>query len=98
MPCIHARKDELLEISRRFPQEIQRVAEWESVVQKASKTGTATLLNRGLDGLSSLEAMQANNIHTMVEWAKTSRGGRQYDFLRVQNEGPVCTSIYGLCE
>jgi hypothetical protein len=42
--------------------------------------------------------MQANNIHTMVEWAKTSRGGRQYDFLRVQNEGPVCTSIYGLCE
>jgi 3'-phosphoadenosine 5'-phosphosulfate sulfotransferase (PAPS reductase)/FAD synthetase len=98
MPCIHCRKDELLEISRRFPEEIQRVAEWESVVQKASKTGTATLLNRGLDGLSNEEAMRANNIHTMVEWAKTSRGGKQYDFLRVQNEGPVCTSIYGLCE
>lgn len=37
MPCIHARKDELLEISKRFPEEIQRVAEWEKLVAEASK-------------------------------------------------------------
>lgn len=107
MPCIHARKDELLEISRRFPEQIERVAEWESIVQKASKHGTGTLLNQGTKGLSNEEAMQANNIHTMVAWSKTSRGGKQFDILRAANDNlqapandnlPLCTSIYGLCE
>jgi hypothetical protein len=32
MPCINTRKDELLEISKRFPEEIKRVAEWERIV------------------------------------------------------------------
>lgn len=97
MPCIHARKDELLEISKRFPEEIERVAQWERIVQSASKSGTATLLNAGIKGLSNKDAERASNIHQMVEWSKTSRGRHQYDFLRIQ-EGPSCSSIYGLCE
>lgn len=97
MPCIHCRKDELLEIGKRFPEEIERVAEWEQIVQAASKTGTATLLNAGIKGLSNEEAERASNIHEMVEWSKTSRGRRQYDFLRIE-EGPSCSSVYGLCE
>lgn len=97
MPCIHARKDELLEISKRFPDEIERVARWEKIVQQASKTGTATLLNAGIPGLSNEEAEKASNIYQMVEWSKTSKGRSQYDFLRMQ-EGPSCSSIYGLCE
>ncbi|SUG39548.1 Uncharacterised protein [Salmonella enterica subsp. arizonae] len=32
MPCIHARKKELGVIFRRFPEQIQRVAEWERIV------------------------------------------------------------------
>jgi 3'-phosphoadenosine 5'-phosphosulfate sulfotransferase (PAPS reductase)/FAD synthetase len=98
MPCIHCRKDELLEISRRFPEEIARVAEWERIVQAASKRGTATLLNAGIKGLSNEDAEKASNIHSMVEWSKTSKGRHQYDFIRMQNDGPVCSSIYGLCE
>jgi len=97
MPCIHARKDELLEISKRFPDEIERVARWEKIVQQASKMGTATLLNAGIPGLSNEEAEKASNIYQMVEWSKTSKGRSQYDFLRMQ-EGPSCSSIYGLCE
>lgn len=97
MPCIHARKDELLEISKRFPEEVDRVARWEKLVQSASKTGTATLLNAGIKGLSNDEAEKASNIHAMVEWSKTSKGRHQYDFLRME-EGPSCSSIYGLCE
>ena len=38
------------------------------------------------------------NIDAVVEWSKTSRGGKQFDFLRIENEGPQCSSIYGLCE
>jgi 3'-phosphoadenosine 5'-phosphosulfate sulfotransferase (PAPS reductase)/FAD synthetase len=97
MPCIHTRKDELLEISKRFPEEVERVAKWEQLVQSASKTGTATLLNAGIKGLSNQEAEAASNIYAMVEWSKTSKGRRQYDFLRME-EGPSCSSIYGLCE
>jgi 3'-phosphoadenosine 5'-phosphosulfate sulfotransferase (PAPS reductase)/FAD synthetase len=98
MPCIHTRKDELLEISKRFPEEIERVAKWENLVQAAGKTGTATLLNAGIKGLSNEEAERASNIYQMVEWSKTSKGRRQYDFLRSDQEFAACSSVYGLCE
>jgi 3'-phosphoadenosine 5'-phosphosulfate sulfotransferase (PAPS reductase)/FAD synthetase len=100
MPCINTRKDELLEISKRFPEEIERVAEWERIVREASKKGAATLFagaNRG-ENLTPEQCVNLSNIHAMVEWAQTSRGGKQYDFLRLQNDGPLCSSIYGLCE
>jgi hypothetical protein len=89
MPCIHARKDELLEISRRFPEEIERVAKWERLVSAASKRGSSTFA-AGTD-------ISVASIYAVVEWSKTSRGGKQYDFLRME-EGPACSSIYGLCE
>lgn len=98
MRCIHTRKDELLEISKRFPEEIERVAKWEKLVQAAGKTGTATLLNAGIKGLSNEEAERASNIYQMVEWSKTSKGRRQYDFLRSDQEFAACSSVYGLCE
>jgi len=98
MPCIHCRKDELLEISRRFPEEIERVAKWEKIVQDASKRGTSTLLNAGIPGLAGEEAMRVSSIYEMVKWSKTSRGRSNYDFFRVSDEGPTCSSIYGLCE
>lgn len=90
MPCIHARKDELLEISKRFPEEIQRVAEWEKIVSSASKQGKGTFFATA-DG-------RGDGVWEVVEWSKTSRGKNQYDLLRVQNDGPLCSSIYGLCE
>lgn len=89
MPCINARKDELLEISKRFPEEIERVAEWERIVSAASKRGSSTF-GVGTD-------ISVASIRSVVEWSKTSRGGKQYDFLRIA-EGPSCSSNYGLCE
>lgn len=100
MPCIHARKDELLEISRRFPEEIKRVADWERMVAEASKRGSSTFFAAVQDDPSAKDkdiSHDSHGIHVMVEWAKTSRGGKQYDFLRME-EGPACSSIYGLCE
>ncbi len=100
MPCIHARKDELLEISRRFPEEIERVVNWERMVAEASKRGMSTFFAAVQDDPAARDkdiSHDSHGIHVMVEWAKTSRGGRQYDFLRME-EGPACSSIYGLCE
>ncbi len=95
MPCINCRKDELLEISKRFPEAIERIHEWETVVKLASKRQGATFFPAPSDD-SEWSATQT--IETVVEWSKTSRGGKQYDFLRMQDDGPLCTSIYGLCE
>lgn len=95
MPCINCRKDELLEISKRFPEAIERIREWETAVKLASKPGAATFFAAPSDD-SAWSATQT--IDVFVEWAKTSRGGKQFDFLRMQDDGPLCSSIYGLCE
>ncbi len=96
MPCINCRKDELLEISKRFPEVIVRIREWEYAVKLASKRLGATFFAAPSDD-SEWSALQT--IDKRVEWAKTSHGGRQYDFIRMQEEdSPTCTSIYGLCE
>ena len=42
MPCINCRKDELLEISKRFPEVIDRIEQWEQAVKQASKLQAAT--------------------------------------------------------
>lgn len=42
MPCINCSKAELFEIARRYPEEIERVAQWEAIVKQASKRGAST--------------------------------------------------------
>ncbi|MFZ4540119.1 phosphoadenosine phosphosulfate reductase family protein [Propionivibrio sp.] len=95
MPCINCRKDELLEISKRFPEVIERIRNWEQAVKSASKRQGATFFAAPSDD-SEWSATQT--IDVFVEWSKTKRGGRLYDMFRMQNDGPVCSSIYGLCE
>lgn len=100
MPCINCRKDELLEISKRFPEEIDRIRQWESAVRAASKRQGATFFaaaNSG-EGVSVEDAYRIANIDAVVEWAKTAHGGKQYDWLRTELDAPLCSSIYGLCE
>ena len=104
MPCIHCRKDELHQIASKFPREIQRVFEWERIVSQASKCGASTLFHKqDCAGLTRDEIWAQENIISKAEWAKTSRGGRQYDMCRIADveeeaETGVCSSIYGLCE
>lgn len=94
MPCINISKDELLSISKRFPEHVDRIAEWERVVADASKRSNATFIpspeDRG-DG-------KLHDIRNRVEWAKTARGGTQYDMFRMEEETGSCSSRYGLCE
>lgn len=94
MPCINCRKDELLEISKRFPEVIDRIEQWEWAVKEASKRQAATFFTAPSDDP---EWSSTQTIRVFVEWSKTARGGKQFDFLRM-DDGPACTSIYGLCE
>ena len=103
MPCINCRKNELLEISKRFPGEVERISEWEEIVGLASKRKQSTFFSSPTRNIKGDEAekeewLKSQDVYKVVEWAKTARGGRQRDFLREQDDGPVCSSIYGLCE
>jgi 3'-phosphoadenosine 5'-phosphosulfate sulfotransferase (PAPS reductase)/FAD synthetase len=94
MPCINCRKSELLEISKRFPEAIDRIEQWEAAVAMASKGGEASFFpdpNRQ-------KGQQKRGVRNMVKWSKTGRGGHVYDWIKAEEEGPTCSSIYGLCE
>ncbi|WP_027469193.1 phosphoadenosine phosphosulfate reductase domain-containing protein [Deefgea rivuli] len=95
MPCINASKAEFSQIAKRFPQHIARISEWENLVASASKRQAATFVPA--PGIATKDAGQ-HGIYSVVEWAKTTRGGRQYDLLGDLTELATCASSYGLCE
>lgn len=102
MPCIHAGKSELHQIGLRFPDELARVAEWEKLISKVSRTGSATFFDgKKIDPsvASALDIdMDKHGIYSVVEWARTSRGGKQFDLMAISEDGESCSSEYGLCE
>ena len=98
MPCINCGKDDLLEISKRWPEEIARVAEWEKLVSWASKRGvTSFFCDSELDGETRDETFARLTIYSRVAWSQTSRGGRQQELERLM-PAAECSSQYGLCE
>lgn len=100
MPCINARKDEINEISKRFPEVIERIDQWEQAVGRAGRRNESVFFtSEGMPpGSTPQQHYENGNISQVVKWAATSRGGRQRDFFREMDDGPVCSSIYGLCE
>lgn len=94
MPCINAAKDEILAISKRFPQHIDRIEEWEAAVGLGSKRGESSFFsNPDRDA-----HLDKRGIRKVVEWSKTKRGGQLMDWIRIQEEPTACASAYGLCE
>ncbi|MCG2572264.1 phosphoadenosine phosphosulfate reductase family protein [Acinetobacter sp. ME22] len=89
MPCIHCNKAELRQIADRFPKEIDRIESWERMVGAASRRGSATLLTSDKRG---------HGIRELVEWSKTTRGGKHYDLIPLTEDTTSCSSVYGLCE
>ncbi len=103
MPCIHARKAEIREIFERFPEEIERVRQWEIIVSQASKRGASSFFGPDKTGgniknMSHKQAHEVLNIDNVVEWSKTARGGKVMDLIAATQDFTVCSSIYGLCE
>lgn len=83
-PCINSNKTDILEWSQRFPEMIDKVRAWEQ------RTGLSFFRKPFEDG-------SYRWVDDMVEWAKTSRGGKQFSLLVLQ-EPAACDSDYGLCE
>lgn len=94
MPCINAGKDEVLEISKRFPGHIDRLEYWESRVAAASRRQEASFFPDPYRDAH----LNKRGIRNMVRWSQTQRGGQLVDFIRVNEEPKACESAYGLCE
>ena len=89
MPCIHCNKAELRQISDRFSEEIDRIEQWERMVGAASLNLSATLFTSDKRG---------HGIRELVEWSRTTRGGKHYDLIAMTEDTTACSSVYGLCE
>lgn len=101
MPCIHARKGELAEIAKRWPEVIDYLNYMEDLVSRGSKRGNSTFYDvRVIEkGDTSRVTHQTHGIRQIVEWSKTTRGGHQYDLIsQIPGDLEMCSSIYGLCE
>jgi 3'-phosphoadenosine 5'-phosphosulfate sulfotransferase (PAPS reductase)/FAD synthetase len=102
MPCVNCAKGELLEISKRFPEHIERIAEWEQAVARASRRRATTFFHKGPvespGDMTPTDIMAAGNIKRMVEWSQTLRGGKKIDLFAIFEEPSACSSAYGLCE
>ncbi|SFT72340.1 phosphoadenosine phosphosulfate reductase domain-containing protein [Paraburkholderia aspalathi] len=97
MPCINCRKDELRAIAEQFPEHIDRIERWERVVAAANKRHAATFFPAVKDPMDVTRPGTYATIRTVVEWSRTTRGGRQYA-LFFDNQTGGCTSELGLCE
>jgi len=101
MPCINANKGELKEIAVRFPEHIEKVAGWEKRVSLCSKRSAATFIPAPWNGKAAKnkqEHAKANDIYSVIEWSRTTRGGKQFDLLEELVDHQACSSAYGLCE
>lgn len=98
MPCINCRKDELQQIARRWPEHPQRISDWEHLVSQCSKRGFSTFFADSHKDPDRRQVFADLNVWSRIEWAKTTRGGRQYDLLAGLDEPTACASAYGLCE
>jgi 3'-phosphoadenosine 5'-phosphosulfate sulfotransferase (PAPS reductase)/FAD synthetase len=113
-PCINASKGELRQIGLRFPDAVDRITAWEGIVAAASKLGKATFFAsdvtpegaaigtraRAAGGMTAEQSAQQHwpDAAQVFEWAKTTRGGRQFDLFAAGDDGLSCSSQYGLCE
>jgi 3'-phosphoadenosine 5'-phosphosulfate sulfotransferase (PAPS reductase)/FAD synthetase len=100
MPCINASKGEIKEISLRFPEHIEKINDWEQKVAACSKRQAATFFpapSRGEVVNDKKAYAEDNNIYSVVEWSKTSRGGKQFSLLNSLSAANECSSSYGLC-
>jgi hypothetical protein len=86
-PCVNSNKRDIRTWASRFPEMIEKVRAWE---QSVGRTFFAPIV----------PGKTLNWIDDVVEWSRTSHGGRQYELPMFEQEAAsgVCVSQYGLCE
>lgn len=92
-PCIHAGKDELAAIGRRFPWAIDRLLEYEAAVMAASKRGIATFFaaDKTPEGAALAKRLKRRALADVRrELPDTDPAGRDFERARQQRLGELC--------
>lgn len=107
-PCINARKKEIGIIARHSPEKIDIIRDWERRVSLVSRrdagSGAYSTLFSADKVPGDADDHERAAIDKVVEWTRTTRGGRNFDMLQaiedseVEEFGYQCDSEYGLCE
>lgn len=86
-PCVNSTKDDIRQWAARHPEMIDKIREWE---QRVGKTFFTTGLPGGAFG----------SIDQMVDWSRTTRGGKQFSLpiIEAEADAGLCESKWGLCE
>lgn len=84
MPCVNASKNEIREIAKRFPEHVERIAEWERHCSLAGKRGLASFFPDTVKA-----GMDVPDIYEKVEWSKTARGGVNMMRFLMKSQRPV---------
>lgn len=98
MPCINCSKDELRAISQRFPDELDRIEQWELIVSNCAKRGYSTFMADAHAAQDRRKIYADLNIRARVRWSLTTRGGQQFDLFAELTSLDACSSAYGLCD
>ena len=95
-PCIYARKGEIKMLAERYPEEIARIAEWETILNRIQKTALpgSTYFNARDLAKRAGEPIdwRKHGIRAQVDWA---RGGAGADR---QTDIPADCTAPGICE
>lgn len=96
MPCIHVNQVELVEIYKRFPEQIERIARWERLVAKVSRWAVF----HGSDSTSFLGPKsfgdnERDGLRPITDYIEHIGNKPKVD---LDAEPIACVSNYGLCE
>lgn len=100
-PCIYARKEEVRLISEIDPKRIDRIRDLEQIVTLRARERAAGS-EEGVHDRAWFQAKSGGTgevwpIDKVVEWSKTSRGGRQFELFSASERDAGCMR-WGLCE
>lgn len=96
LPCIHATQTELVEIHKRFPEELERIHRWELAVAKVSRWavehGAEIVSFIGPRGFGGGSRDMFKGTLEYVRWVGDK------PTVDLNEAPPACASLYGLCE
>ena len=94
MPCINSGKADLATMAQRFPEQVEKIREYERVVGESWRP-----MPFPPSFIPPSNIRGAYGIDAAVAWSRTKRGGdvRQSDAFH-EAEPEMCSSMYGLCE
>jgi 3'-phosphoadenosine 5'-phosphosulfate sulfotransferase (PAPS reductase)/FAD synthetase len=106
-PCIFSRKSEVRYMAETDSSRVDLIRELEAAVQKIAAARHQKIIDEGGEMKKTLRpptffaglgyGFTMPPIDKVVDWSKTSRGGKQYNFFREDEREPGCLS-WGLCD